>query len=83
MIGCSMVVNLSVHRELETEQIPYGENTAVMKVMSMVAYQNFQLQIPSSCPFELAALINACLENNPDMRPAAQRIVDMLNSIRV
>lgn len=35
-------------------------------------------RIPSECPQEIGALVDACMQTNPDDRPTAKEVVQIL-----
>jgi len=66
--------------ELETEEVPFGEKTPVMQVITAVAYQRKTLPIPTVSPF--AQLIKDCIMDSPNHRPSFTTILERLNSIK-
>lgn len=59
LINVPLTFNFFVcaRREMETGQIPYGEFTAPMKIVGLVAYQTKTLLPTSNCPPALADLM--------------------------
>jgi len=65
--------------ELETEEVPYGDKTPVMQVITAVAYSRKSLSVPELSPF--STLIKECLNNSPNSRPSFATILQRLKGM--
>ncbi|ELR21039.1 protein kinase domain containing protein [Acanthamoeba castellanii str. Neff] len=68
--------------ELFTRDSPYDENMTGQEIRDAVC-SGVRPKIPASCPPRLAALMQACWDNDPSVRPTFQKIVDELNVILI
>jgi len=67
--------------EMDTEEIPYGEHTQALQVITQVAYHGVRLPVPPKSPFQ--SLMKDCLETkNPDARPSFPRVIESLKQIQ-
>ncbi|KAI9121184.1 hypothetical protein K1719_008217 [Acacia pycnantha] len=63
--------------EMVTGTIPYEDMTPIQAAYAVVN-KNSRPVIPSSCPFEMRALIEQCWSSHPDKRPEFWQIVKIL-----
>jgi len=52
-----------------------------MRVITMVAFENQTLDIPSTCPDSIRNLIETCWQRDPAKRPSFATIINSLDSI--
>ena len=53
--------------------------TKSLKVIAIVKYERNRPPIPSDCPGPFADIIKACWSHEPDDRPTAQEVLEMLD----
>ena len=68
--------------ELAARQVPFKDATDPILIPGWVK-EGHREDIPSDCPPELAGLIAACWEGQPDRRPTADEVVNQLKKVIV
>ncbi|CAH0477675.1 unnamed protein product [Peronospora belbahrii] len=78
-----------VMSEMDTCEVPYsdqrdnsGKELSSMKIIQLVIRQTLRPSFLENCPEQIKALADRCLNSNPDVRPGAPELLDILRDIQ-
>ncbi|CAI5714871.1 unnamed protein product [Peronospora destructor] len=60
----------------------FGKELQSMKIIQLVIYQSLRPSFLEDCPEQVKALADRCLDANPDERPSASELLDILHNIQ-